>query len=215
MTRVLLIGARAGYTQELIFIANSCGLEPRPVEFFLDQGFQEDFLLAHVDRGESEGFVLCPSPPGIRKSMSDVLLAMGLTPHEWFAHPLTAIAPSVLVDAGTTINSMVAIGTHVKLGCHVQVNRGVTLGHDTIISDFVTIGPSAVVTGNNRVGSGVFIGAGAIINPGLKIGANAIIGSGAVVLRDVPEFTTIVGNPGAAIRESGTGYAGYSVVESL
>ena len=39
------------------------------------------------------------------------------------------------------------------------------------------------------------IGAGAIILPGLTIGRGAIIGAGAVVTKDVPAMTTVVGNP--------------------
>ena len=42
---------------------------------------------------------------------------------------------------------------------------------------------------------GSSIGANATILPGLEIGAGAMIGAGAVVIRDVPPYAVVVGNP--------------------
>jgi UDP-2-acetamido-3-amino-2,3-dideoxy-glucuronate N-acetyltransferase len=53
------------------------------------------------------------------------------------------------------------------------------------------------------VGDGASIGANATILPGIRIGADAMIGAGAVVTRDVPARSIVVGNPGRV-----TGYAG-------
>ena len=44
-----------------------------------------------------------------------------------------------------------------------------------------------------------WIGAGAIILPGVKIGKMAIVGAGAVVTKDVPDNTTVVGIPAKKI----------------
>ena len=47
----------------------------------------------------------------------------------------------------------------------------------------------------------VWIGGGAIILPGVKLGQNAVVGAGAVVSRDVPADTVVVGNPARVIRK--------------
>jgi acetyltransferase-like isoleucine patch superfamily enzyme len=47
-----------------------------------------------------------------------------------------------------------------------------------------------------------WIGAGAIILPGVKIGKMAIVGAGAVVTKDVPDNTTVVGIPAKAVRKN-------------
>jgi acetyltransferase-like isoleucine patch superfamily enzyme len=44
------------------------------------------------------------------------------------------------------------------------------------------------------------IGARAVIAPGVHIGSNAMIGAGAVVIRDVPDWGVVVGNPARLLR---------------
>jgi acetyltransferase-like isoleucine patch superfamily enzyme len=45
------------------------------------------------------------------------------------------------------------------------------------------------------VEDGASIGAGAVILPGIRIGKYAMVGAGAVVTKDVPDDTTVIGNP--------------------
>jgi maltose O-acetyltransferase len=46
----------------------------------------------------------------------------------------------------------------------------------------------------------VWLGGGAIILAGVSVGENAIVGAGAVVTKDVPPNTVVVGNPARAVR---------------
>jgi len=45
------------------------------------------------------------------------------------------------------------------------------------------------------VGAGSYVGARAVIRQQLRVGAGALVGMGAVVVRDVPDGATVVGNP--------------------
>ena len=47
---------------------------------------------------------------------------------------------------------------------------------------------------------GAQIGIGARVIPGITIGENAIVGAGTVVIDDVPDGATVVGNPGVIIK---------------
>ena len=47
----------------------------------------------------------------------------------------------------------------------------------------------------------VWVGGGAILLPGVTVGRNGVVGAGAVVIRDVPPNTVVVGNPAWVIRE--------------
>lgn len=47
---------------------------------------------------------------------------------------------------------------------------------------------------------GSWIGAGSIILPGATIGENAVVGAGSVVVKNVPAFSVVVGNPAREVR---------------
>ena len=49
----------------------------------------------------------------------------------------------------------------------------------------------------------VRVATGAIVIGGIQIGDNATIGAGAVVVKDVPSNTTVVGNPARIIKQNG------------
>ena len=54
--------------------------------------------------------------------------------------------------------------------------------------------------GDTVVGNDVWIGYDALIMPGVKIGDEAIIASKSVVVKDVPAYTIVGGNPANEIR---------------
>ncbi|MGD9894683.1 MAG: N-acetyltransferase, partial [Dehalococcoidia bacterium] len=49
---------------------------------------------------------------------------------------------------------------------------------------------------------GASIGSGATILGGIVVGERALIGAGAVVTRDVPAFTIVVGNPARVVGDT-------------
>jgi len=100
----------------------------------------------------------------------------------------TAVMPGAIINAGTII------------GKHCIINSGAVVEHDVALDDFVHIAPNAVITGNVNIGEGTQVGAGASVVPGIKIGKWASIGAGAVIIKDVPDFAVVVGNPGKIIK---------------
>ena len=51
-----------------------------------------------------------------------------------------------------------------------------------------------------NIEDGVFIGTGVTITPRVKIGKWSVIGAGSVILKDVPPYTVVVGNPQRIIK---------------
>ena len=105
------------------------------------------------------------------------------------------IHPGAIIGAGFFIDhgSGVVIGETAEIGEGVTIYQGVTLGgtgdqrgkrHPTVGS-FVTIGSGAKLLGP------------IVVSDGAKIGANT------VVVTDVPESATVVGNPGHIVRVEG------------
>ncbi len=83
----------------------------------------------------------------------------------------------------------------------VVINGGVIGGREIVIESGVVIGAAnngfpveVPVLGNN-----VFIGAGAKLLGGISIGNDTIIGANAVITKNVPDGSTVVGVPGKII----------------
>jgi sugar O-acyltransferase (sialic acid O-acetyltransferase NeuD family) len=99
------------------------------------------------------------------------------------------------IGEGTVIMKFAFISTDVHLGKGVLINARVNIHHDVTIGDYCEIAPAAIILGKAKIGASTFIGAGAVILPKVCIGNNCTIGAGAVVTKDVPDHTTVKGNP--------------------
>ncbi|MBD3943930.1 CatB-related O-acetyltransferase [Microbacterium sp. NEAU-LLC] len=60
--------------------------------------------------------------------------------------------------------------------------------------------PFAREYGRGKIGNDVWIGGYCVIKSGITIGDGAVIASGAVVVKDVPPYTIVGGNPAKPIR---------------
>lgn len=124
------------------------------------------------------------------------------------------IMPGAVIGEQCSLGQNVFVANGVVLGKNCKVQNNVSLYEGVICADDVFLGPSMVFTNvyNPRsavsrkeeyrptlVEQGVTIGANATILCGIRIGAYAFIGAGAVVLRDVPAYALLVGNPARQI----------------
>ncbi len=99
-------------------------------------------------------------------------------------HPEAKIGKFVFIDHGTGV----VIGQTAVVGDYVTIYHGVTLGG---------ISSSGEVEGKRHptVEEGAVIGAGAQVLGNITVGKSARIGANSVVLKDVSEGCTVVGNP--------------------
>jgi acetyltransferase-like isoleucine patch superfamily enzyme len=132
------------------------------------------------------------------------------------------IGSNVLVADGAVIREEVSVGeytivgrsvtienkTHIGKKCKLETGCYITAYSD--LADYCFIAPMATTTNDNFLGRseerfkyfkgvtvklGGRIGANATILPGRIIGEDAVVGAGAVVTRDVPAKTVVVGSP--------------------
>jgi UDP-2-acetamido-3-amino-2,3-dideoxy-glucuronate N-acetyltransferase len=112
------------------------------------------------------------------------------------------------------IGQNVVIGPNVTIGDGVKIQNNVSVYEGVTLEDHVFCGPSMVFTNvyNPRseirrmeelrptlVRRGATLGANCTIVCGITIGAYAFVGAGAVVMKDVPDYALLVGNPGRVI----------------
>ncbi|MBA2506119.1 MAG: serine O-acetyltransferase [Thermoleophilaceae bacterium] len=104
-------------------------------------------------------------------------------------HPAARIGEALFIDHGAGV----VIGETAEVGDNVTIYQGVTLGG----------------TGFQRgkrhptVDSEVVIGSGAKLLGPIHVGRSSKIGANSVVIHDVPENSTVVGNPGHPVRVDG------------
>ena len=117
-------------------------------------------------------------------------------------HPSVMMSKHVQIGEGTIICCSNIITVNVQIGKHAIINLDCTVGHDAIISDYVTILPGVNVSGAVILGEGSNIGTGSAIIQSKKVGENSIIGAGSVVVKDIPGNCTAVGVPAKVVKWS-------------
>ncbi len=114
-------------------------------------------------------------------------LSRGLTGIE--IHPGAKIGKGLFIDHGMGV----VIGETCEIGDNVTIYHGVTLGG----------------TGKEHgkrhptIGDNVMIGSGAKVLGPFKVGNNSRIAANALVLQEVPEDSTVIGNPGKVVKTRG------------
>lgn len=89
--------------------------------------------------------------------------------------------------------------------------QGIHIGKNTLVASGVTIlthehvkrdpeNPKMPYSVNTYIGENCFIGINAIILPGVKIGDQVLVGAGAIVTKDIPSNSIVVGNPAKVVR---------------
>lgn len=134
----------------------------------------------------------------IRKSIVDTIAGRAI--------PLEIRSPDVLImeaneiGVGAVMCPRSMITSNAKIGDFFQCNYYSHVAHDCVIGDYVTFGPGVRCNGRVQIGDFAYIGSNVVIREGtlespLRIGRGAIVGMGAVVTKDVPDDTKVVGNP--------------------
>lgn len=107
----------------------------------------------------------------------------------------------------TTIDYGCKIGSNVKIHCNCYVAQFTVIEDNAFMAPGVTIANdlhpgcefSAKCMKGPHIEEGVEIGVNVTILPFVRIGAHSVIGSGAVITKDIPPGSVVVGNPGRVI----------------
>ncbi|MGO9387328.1 MAG: acyltransferase [Methanobacterium sp.] len=119
----------------------------------------------------------------------------------------------VIIREKTRIGNNVLIGTHsiidgnCDIGSNVSIQSKVYIPINSVIEDYVFIGPCACFTNDKYplridhdfkgpiIRKGVSVGANSTLLSGIEIGEGSMIAAGAIVNDDVPSFSLAIGRP--------------------
>ena len=125
------------------------------------------------------------------------------------------IGENCIIGKGAYIDFEVQIGHSVKIQNYVSVYHGATVEDGVFLGPYVCLTndklPRAITpegklksdaeweVGQIRIKYGAAIGARAVVLPDVTVGRFALVGAGAVVIKDVPDYGLVVGNPARLI----------------
>jgi len=150
--------------------------------------------------------------PAARNSLEIVLAYSGMhavwahrVAHKWWRAPGMKLPARLLSQLSRSITG-VEIHPGATLGRRLVIDHGmgIVIGETAIVGDDVLIYHGVTLGGNRRgkndkrhptIGDDVVIGAGAKIIGDISIGAHSQVGVNAVVTKDFPEHSVLVGIP--------------------
>lgn len=121
-------------------------------------------------------------------------------------HPSVKISKTNSLGIGNVITEGCVLTCNLTIKNHVMINLACTVGHDTIIDDYVVVSPGVNVSGNVYIGEGSYIGTGAKILEKLTLGAWSTIGGAALINKNVNNNATVVGVPAKEIKIKNDGW---------
>ncbi|MGG0656822.1 2,3,4,5-tetrahydropyridine-2,6-dicarboxylate N-acetyltransferase [Rummeliibacillus pycnus] len=125
------------------------------------------------------------------------------------------------IEPGAIIRDQVTIGNNVVIMMGSVINIGAEIGDRSMIDMNAVLGGRATVGKDCHIGAGavlagvieppsadpvviednVMIGANAVVLEGCRVGEGAVVAAGAIVTKDVPPYTVVVGAPARVIKE--------------
>jgi len=204
----LIVVGGGGFAKEIIWLAKDCG---RTVKGILDDdpnmlgktvgtikvvGEVNNWL----DFNECE-FVIAIGSPRTRYSVLNKMYKLGTPKFTTLIHPSVKMSNCSVIGEGAIICAGTILTVEIQIGVHCILNLNVTLGHESILEDFVTVAPMVAISGNVHAECFVEIGTGAVLRQGLRLCRGSMLGMGGVLTKNIPEFLIFAGNPAKKLKE--------------
>lgn len=208
MIKTLYIFGASGFSREVADIALDLGYEE--IKFIdLNEGFDEltGFEIINENSVTSLDLDQCQFIIGVGESKlrQKIFNEFPNLKYVNLIHPSVTFGQkqyeNLKLQQGNIMCAGARLTNNIKIGDFGVYNLNVTIGHDCIIEDFVTISPGANISGNVLLKKCSYIGTGATVLQGknlenkLIINEESTVGAGAVVVKEVSANTVVKGIP--------------------
>lgn len=207
--RLIIVGA-GGFGREVYALAHHC---PDVVSRYELAGFLDDNpsaldgfdfpvgVIAGIDAYEPrplDAFVIAVGTPALKARFATVLGEKGAR-FASVVHPSVLMFDNVQLGPGCIVYPHCIFTTNIRIGAHCAFYHFASLGHDVRVGDCAQLSAYCDLTGAVTAGERLFMGTHATVAPTLSLGNDVKIGAGAVVLKSLPDATTVFGNPARTI----------------
>ena len=117
--------------------------------------------------------------------------------------PSTFVSRTATIGVGCVIYPSCYVGLNARLGDLIFCLSGSVINHDDVLEDRVTLASGVQLAGEIHVEADCYLGQACTIRQLLRIGRGSTLGTGAVVVKNVPPGSTMVGNPARALVKKG------------
>jgi sugar O-acyltransferase (sialic acid O-acetyltransferase NeuD family) len=170
------------------------------ITFFVDDKYANDIAKPISEFDPSE-YMMMVAVADSRDRFDIVQKLPKETKYFSYIHPTALVmSDAIMIGQGTFIGANSILTTNIKIGDHCILNRSNHIGHDTVIGDYFSAMPGAIVSGNVIVYSMVYMGTNSSIKEKLSIHSLVTIGSNAAVVKNIEEPGTYVGVPAKKIK---------------
>lgn len=206
MQRVYIIGA-AGFSLEVVEALCDCEVSIAGL-FDDDTRLQERNSTGIPYLGVVEEFILntAPESPYVlaigdnelrerfdRRFMMESKLAFTVI------HPAACVSPRAQISDGAYIAPFAFVGPRCVIGRQALLNVGCSIGHDSVLGDYVQVCPGARLSGHSQIGTGAFIASNAVVPPSGRIGKYAKLAANSFAARPIPDYALAVGVPARVV----------------
>lgn len=144
-------------------------------------------------------FFIAMGDPNWRKHYAELMEKKGGHFYSYIS-PNAFVADTAVIGEGSYVSRWTVISDNVNVGKHVIVHPYSALGHDAIVKDYGTLLNAVFMGGSAELGECSTLNPKSVIIPHKKVGKNAVVGAGSVVIRNVKDGNSVIGNPAVKLK---------------
>lgn len=114
-------------------------------------------------------------------------------------HPTAAVSKFAKIGFGVSIQPFVSVGPNVVIADHIQIYAQSLIGHNSTLDNYSYVANNSCIGAHVHLKEGAYLGTNCSILENITIGKWGLVGIGTVVIKDVDDYSKVVGNPARVI----------------